>query len=263
MQNAPGVSESSTITAAVLPSLLLALTTAAATPSHQPQTAHRIATILLSPGNDVSAPLDINVAVVREQQPPALTSTSTEKTFATVLGPPRQVPIGKDSGWVAQRQPLEALRPRGAAEILLCTQQGFILEGLVTNFYIICGPSSVENEQQEGEEEVVLYTAGMEDGVVWGTMRQRVLQACLHLGLRVVEKAPDAAHRHRWREAFLTNALRRVQPLHRVECGHGNVWELAPWEVEFSSVPGSWTSKIQAHVEKSLSGTELRSLMSI
>jgi len=245
--------EAVVLQAAVLPSLLLALTTAKERLKHETS---KIATIIVSPNEDqtttpascTSSSLDIHVAVA----PDLRRLHSQESTFATVLGPPREVPIGKDSGWVAQRQTLEALRPPGAAEILLATQQGALLEGLVTNLFII---SQVE------EGETVVHTAGMSDGVVWGTMRKRVFEACKNLSLKVLEKPPAAAKRTTWQEAFLTNALRCVQPLNRIECDARNVWGLEPWVIEFSKVPGQWTARIQALVESSLQHTDLRILM--
>lgn len=240
--------------ATVIPSLLLALTTAE---KRCEQEKSKVATIIVSPKEDQTSPasstpsfsssLDIHVAVVPE--PRCL--QPQENTFATVLGSPREVPIGKDSGWVAQRQTLEALRPPGAAEALLATQHGALLEGLVTNLFIV-------TQAQEGD--IVLQTAGMDDGVVWGTMRERVIKACRQLSLKVLELPPAAAERATWQEAFLTNALRGVQPLNRIECDKRNVWGLKPWKIEFLEVPGQWTVKIQALVENSLSHTDLRNL---
>jgi branched-subunit amino acid aminotransferase/4-amino-4-deoxychorismate lyase len=241
------------VTAATLPSLLRALGAAvdqfgAGVP--------KIATIVLSPGADAHRPLEVHIAVT--QVPPKPSNTSPSPTFATVLGPPREIPVGKDSGWVAQRQQLEALRPPGAAEVLLCTQDGRLLEGLVTNVYIIA--EGTNNGGEKDTEGPVLLTAGMEDGVVWGTMRQRVLAAASDLGLRVIETAPPAEGRAAWREAFLTNALRRVQALGQLECGAANVWGLEPWAVEFEPVSGPWTAKIAARVEAALKGTDVRGL---
>lgn len=241
--------EALVLQAAVLPSLLLALTTAE---KRCEQETLKLATIIVSPSEDQTTPassssLSIHVAVAPDPRCLQL----QENTFATVLGPPREVPIGKDSGWVAQRQTLEALRPPGAAEILLTTQQGALLEGLVTNLFII-------TRSKDGE--IVLQTAGMGDGVVWGTMRKRVSEACKQLGLKVLEQPPAAAERATWQEAFLTNALRGVQPLDRIECDERNVWGLEPWVIEFLEVPGQWTAKIQALVESSLQRTDLRNL---
>jgi hypothetical protein len=247
----------------MLPSLLVALATAE-NRSQQPT----IATIIVSPNrNQATTPassltssLDIHVVASspsssRTQQGAQAQNnnkdTTTTSTFAVVLGPPRDVPIGKDSGWVAQRQSLEALRPPGAAEVLLATQQGALLEGLVTNLFVLVGLETGE---------IVVQTAGMGDGVVWGTMRQRVLQVCEKLGLKIVKQSPAAGERASWKEAFLTNALRGVQPLDRIECDERNVWGLEPWEITFSEVPGPWTFKIKALVDSSLQRTDLRKI---
>lgn len=54
----------------------------------------------------------------------------------------------------------------------------------------------------------VMVQTAPADGVVWGSMRQRVLQACHDLGVAVREESPSVLDRQAWREAFLTN--RRV-----------------------------------------------------
>ncbi len=238
---------------AMLPSLLLALSTAEKRFENQQNSL--IATIIVIPRDNQATPtiataLNIHVAVVANHNDHHQLH-SNKNHFAVVLGAPRDVPIGKDSGWVTQRQSLEATRPHGAAEILLANQQGGLLEGLVTNLYII---TFLE------QDKVVLQTAGMGDGVVWGTMRKRVLEACNVLGLIVVEQPPLAGERALWQEAFLTNAVRGVQPLNEIECDVRNVLGLEPWAVEFSEVPGVWTSKIQALVDASLQQTDLRKI---
>lgn len=45
----------------------------------------------------------------------------------------------QDSAWVAQRRRLEEAKPEGAAEVLLSTQDGLLLEGLITNLFIVAG----------------------------------------------------------------------------------------------------------------------------
>ena len=222
---------------------MLALSTAAST---LPQGIPRMTTIIVSPSNN-SHGLDVHVVVAQHTDQPGTNSSG----FASILGPPRQVPIGKNSGWVTDRQYLESMRPKGAAEILLSTQDGRILEGLVTNFFVI---TTLPNGKP------LLQTAGMQDGVVWGTMRQRVLKVCTELNIQVLGEAPDAATRNSWQEAFLTNALRRVQPLGRIECSQENVWGLSPWEISLNNVPGPWTMKIREYLESSIEGTDLRTL---
>lgn len=141
----------------------------------------------------------------------------------------------QDSGWVAERQPLEQQKG-DAAEVLLCTRGGQVLEGLVTNLFVVAGTAAAPE----------VWTAGMQDGVVWGTVRAQVLQACHQLGIPVREEAPDMARRHEWREAFLTNGLRVVQPLSSIACGKGNVFGHPAWELAFPAAPGPVTSAITA-----------------
>ena len=101
----------------------------------------------------------------------------------------------------------------------------------------------------------------MEEGVVWGTLRKHVLQACADLGVVVEERAPDPSQRWRWREAFLTNALRGVQSLGRIECGEANVWGLPGWEHEFSAgSPGPVTAQLRRRVGELTPITDVRRL---
>lgn len=50
-----------------------------------------------------------------------------------------------------------------------------------------------------------ILTASTSDGVVWGTMRQHVLEVCDALGVHLMEEAPHMDTRATWQEAFLTN----------------------------------------------------------
>ena len=215
-----------------------------------------------------------------------------------------------------QRRRLEALRPEGAAEVLLCSQDGRLLEGLVTNVFILAdaeaeraglaSSASVQPPQCDGApaapkpdtagrkrglaatpaqqagpgpqgsvaapglssgrgshagfSNIELWTAGMGEGVVWGTLRHRVLQACQQLGIRVREQAPAMASRALWKEAFLTNSLRGLQPVQQVTCDPFNDWGHAPWTLELAAAPGPITRAIQAAVTGATPITDARSL---
>jgi branched-subunit amino acid aminotransferase/4-amino-4-deoxychorismate lyase len=179
--------------------------------------------------------------------------------MATILGPPRDIPIAKDTNWVSDREYLESMRPDGACECLLSTQEGCVLEGMITNFYVIRKMHRLNSE----EFEFVLQTASVEEGVVWGTLRWRVLQACQCLGIRVIEQAPSMHERHTWKEAFLTNSLRGVQPLTKIVCDARSVWGLPSWELELPVDEASITEKllecIDALMERSL--VDIRQLL--
>jgi branched-subunit amino acid aminotransferase/4-amino-4-deoxychorismate lyase len=67
--------------------------------------------------------------------------------------------------------------------------------------------------QQDSFQGLTLMTASLEDGVLPGVMRARVLQAAAMLGLLVQEQAPCWQYRNTWLEVFVSNALRGVQPV--------------------------------------------------
>lgn len=103
----------------------------------------RVLTIVLTPASHPSMHnpyyLDVHVAVA--EVPPGSVITDDlvpSDSFAVVLPPPREVPVGKDSGWVRQRQPWEALKPKGAIDAILCREDGSLLEGMITNLFVIC-----------------------------------------------------------------------------------------------------------------------------
>ena len=54
-----------------------------------------------------------------------------------VRGSPRAMATAKDSSWVADRAPLEALKREDVNELLLATDEGALLEGSQTNFFAI------------------------------------------------------------------------------------------------------------------------------
>lgn len=255
----------SALEARILPSVVCALQAAS---DCLPSAENRILTIVLPPNNSVDGkdPLKVHVMVAPDPTAPLATTPqdgSLEKhlsirpqpSSAVILGPPRQVPIAKDSGWVQTRQYLEKIKPPGAAEVLLATSDGKILEGLVTNFYVIW----------EGDNgKVILQTAGMHEGVAWGTMRKRILEAAKELGIEIVETAPPTSvdSRNRWRECFISNSLRGLQPIERVCCGEKNVLGLEAWDLGLPAAPGPWTSRLQDKVLSSLPTVDVNTLVS-
>uniref|UniRef100_A0A1D2A4F3 Uncharacterized protein n=1 Tax=Auxenochlorella protothecoides TaxID=3075 RepID=A0A1D2A4F3_AUXPR len=166
--------------------------------------------------------------------------------WAAVLGPGRALPLAKDSAWVRERAPLEGLRRPGAVEVLLANAAGGLLEGLVTNFFVISGPATASQRASD----YTLQTAGEKDGVLAGTARRAALRAAAACGLTVLEQPPDPSHRSAWREAFLTNSLRGCQNLTRiVRPGHWAV-DLPPFR--------PWTAAICALLTKGEGGVNLR-----
>ncbi|GAQ78468.1 hypothetical protein KFL_000130510 [Klebsormidium nitens] len=58
-------------------------------------------------------------------------------TTVAVMGPGRQMPAAKDSSWAIDRRPLEAPKPPDVGEVLLSNDGEALLEGLLTNFFVV------------------------------------------------------------------------------------------------------------------------------
>ena len=236
--------------------------------------------------------------------PPPTTTTTTPAAgseaeaalpvlSAAVVGGPRRRPHAKDSLWASAREPLErklseavfaaeasagglggpsaplasSLRRR---EGLLADSRGRLLEGLVTNVFVVVEAEAEAEGEAGGERErgarggertrtstlsrFSLQTASAEsDGVLEGVMRRAVLEAADSLGLRVIASPPDPRERRRWREAFVTSALRGVAAAARVKGDS--------WSVDFAAggdVPGRVTREIAGALPEVLRRHEVK-----
>ncbi|MBL8148197.1 MAG: aminotransferase class IV family protein [Anaerolineae bacterium] len=117
-----------------------------------------------------------------------------------IHGAARHNPAAKTSGWMVDRQTIEAALPEGVFTGLLVGEGGKLLEGLSSNFYAILG----------GE----LWTAG--GGVLPGIAQQIVLEVAPGM-LPVRREAPLTADVPRLAEAFLTSASRGIVPIVRID----------------------------------------------
>lgn len=75
----------------------------------------------------------------------------------------------------------------------------------------------------------VLHACGT--GALPGVVLTRVREAAARLGLRLAEGPPRCGERHLWQEAFITNCIKRVQPLRRVFCPPGKHTRQPTWMV--------------------------------
>lgn len=176
-----------------------------------------------SPTLDVLPPVDVLAYAWSpdgDAPPPA-------PAIAAVVGGPRRAPDAKDSAWIAARAPLEAALPAaGATEGMLADGAGRLLEGLVTNVFVVEGRG----------EGATLVTAAPRDGVLDGVARRAVLAAADRVGVAVRQAPPDPARVADWSEAFVTSAVVGVRPLAAVS-GPG-------WRAEFGGVPGPVTAAL-------------------
>ncbi|GIL94989.1 hypothetical protein Vretimale_1105 [Volvox reticuliferus] len=102
----------------------------------------------------------------------------------------------------------------------------------------------------DGEEEVVLRVCGPQaDAALPGVVQARVVEAANRLGLRVVPEPPLAGERHTWREAFISNCIKRIQPLSRVFCPPGNAWGADPWDYWLPYTAGKYTTALLRELE--------------
>ncbi|KAJ7555870.1 hypothetical protein O6H91_05G058100 [Diphasiastrum complanatum] len=161
-----------------------------------------------------------------------------------VMGPGRNLPLAKLSSWAKTRQILEQLRPRDATEVLLSKDGHKLLEGLLTNFFVVVNinPTKYEEGQQHSEdylwENIEVQTAPLKEGVLPGVIRKLIIESFLERRIRFREVAPVWEDRHIWKEAFITSSLRLVQPVASVQAP-------SPWNANF--IPEKW---LQCHWER-------------
>eukprot|EP00850_Spirogloea_muscicola_P003176 SM000012S25438 [mRNA] locus=s12:1096641:1100924:+ [translate_table: standard] len=142
-----------------------------------------------------------------------------------VLGQGRLAPLAKCSTWATDRQLLEQAKPPGVAEIILSSNGNMLLEGLVTNLFIIVSCDITNAAKVAGcttSSSVVVQTASLVDGVLPGVTRHLVLRSCHKAGIVVHERAPRWDQRHTWQGAFLSSAMQIVQPVQVVRMS--NPW---------------------------------------
>jgi len=198
--------------------------------------------------------------------PPVPTANGHAKSVACIVGPPRARPVIKDIAWIRDRKDLEERGKRATealgygipSDVLLCTEGGDLLEGLITNLFVVVeveveiedaaegvrggdvNSNDNSNDNNDGSQtgRYKLQTAP-EGTVLPGIARRKVIEACRELGIPVDLTCPSLSERHLWREAFLTNSIRQIQSLDRICCVQTNVLGLEPWEVAFDRADGA------------------------
>ncbi|KAK4754575.1 hypothetical protein SAY87_002679 [Trapa incisa] len=129
-----------------------------------------------------------------------------------LVGRGRTLATAKHLDWVRHRKTLEKLRAPSVTELLLSNDGDHILEGSVSNFFVV---SRTDEKSTEANEDTYssfeVQTAPLGD-VLPGIIRQLVIEVCLSMGIPVREVAPSWSMRESWEEAFITSKL------HGVEC---------------------------------------------
>eukprot|EP00271_Cylindrocystis_brebissonii_P022479 TRINITY_DN8669_c0_g1_i4.p1 TRINITY_DN8669_c0_g1~~TRINITY_DN8669_c0_g1_i4.p1 ORF type:complete len:383 (+),score=30.78 TRINITY_DN8669_c0_g1_i4:33-1151(+) len=114
-------------------------------------------------------------------------------------GHARSNAAAKDSEWVRQRKSLEDSKPSDVNEIVLMGDDGSVLEGMSSNFFVVRGGA--------------VMTA--QEGVLLGTVREVALQVCKKLpgGVEVVLEAPNVRDIGAWEGVFISSTSRLVLPV--------------------------------------------------
>lgn len=118
----------------------------------------------------------------------------------TVSDQQRANPAAKTTGWMTQRRSVQDAFPPGVSEGLLVSDDGYLLEGLGSNFYAI----------RDG----VLHTAG--EGVLAGISRLVVYE----IAPDIVALSPEPVSVDdvsRLAEAFITSASRGIVPVIEID----------------------------------------------
>ncbi|KAH6759538.1 D-aminoacid aminotransferase-like PLP-dependent enzymes superfamily protein [Perilla frutescens var. hirtella] len=189
--------------------------------------------------------------------PPAFGARESAARLA-VVGRGRDLANAKYTDWVRLRKRLEKLRPPSVTELLLSNDGEQILEGCLTNFFVVSlkekneDTSNVEPQNFRGIE---VQTAPLSDGVLPGVIRQVIRDICLEIGIPFREVAPSWSKRELWTEAFITNSLRVLQHVETIQAPNAwksiesNNWQEIAWaEKRFRDGPGMITSILQKEI---------------
>uniref|UniRef100_A0A0D9YPZ9 Uncharacterized protein n=1 Tax=Oryza glumipatula TaxID=40148 RepID=A0A0D9YPZ9_9ORYZ len=178
-----------------------------------------------------------------------------------VAGRGRDAAAAKYAPWARMRKSMEKMRPPGVTELLLTNDGDHILEGSITNFFVVCRreeehplnkPSSVEMTANEFE----VKTAPLGDGILPGIMRQIVIEVCHDIGIPFREVSPSWSKHKLWEEAFVTSSLRLIQHVETVQAPilweniESKTWADVSWELKQFQGAGSITTQIKREISK-------------
>ncbi|CAM0950576.1 unnamed protein product [Alopecurus aequalis] len=177
-----------------------------------------------------------------------------------VAGSGREAAAAKYAPWARMRKSMEKMRPPGATELLLTNDGDHILEGSVTNFFVICQKEEHRSNEplpvQTMTNRFEVQTAPLSEGILPGIMRQIVIGVCHDLGIPVREVSPSWSKRELWEEAFVTSSLRLIQHVEKVEAPllwediETKTWSDVSWVVKQFQGAGCITTQIQREISE-------------
>ncbi|MCL7024814.1 hypothetical protein MKW94_004587 [Papaver nudicaule] len=140
---------------------------------------------------------------------PPVFGTKESSAHLAVVGPGRDIANAKFSEWVRLRKCLEYMRPPSTNELMLSNDGDHILEGCLTNFFVVRRKENSDVPRKhpldlDNEFSFEVQTASISDGVLPGIVRQVIVEVCLAMGISLSEVAPSWSERELWEEAFIT-----------------------------------------------------------
>ncbi|XVF83317.1 hypothetical protein PTKIN_Ptkin16aG0477200 [Pterospermum kingtungense] len=162
--------------------------------------------------------LDVHLHI--ESYVPPVFGLEENGAHLALMGPGRDVASAKYSAW-----PLDKLRPPLVTELLLSNYGDRILEGCITNFFVICqrDKNDAEGKYQhdyDGGYSIEVQTSPITDDVLPGVIRQPSMPEQGHPSAgrcTIMGKAGI------WEEAFITNSLRVLRHVETIKVPHS--WE--------------------------------------
>ncbi|KAH9251712.1 hypothetical protein BASA81_010382 [Batrachochytrium salamandrivorans] len=139
---------------------------------------------------------DVEIYAHLEEMKPRLAGKPVHVTLSSNSQVSRHNAEAKDSQWVDDR--VQVVDPKAEETLLLDSTLGEILEGSQTNFFAV-------NDQGQ------VVTA--KTGILLGTVRAAVMDACRALEIPVVESPPLVKQIPHFAEAFLASTSRLVLPI--------------------------------------------------
>ncbi len=130
--------------------------------------------------------------------PAGLARERCDGVALSTLRQPRAAADLKTTSWL----PIWWAEHAAGGEVLLRGARGELLESTRANFFVVNAAG--------------ITTAAPPD-VLPGIARELVLELASDLGVRVSSRPPTLRTRARWREAFLTNAVRGVRPVRSLD----------------------------------------------
>lgn len=118
----------------------------------------------------------------------------------------RGTPTIKDTQWIKERKPLEGLVKGSIEEVVLMDDDGYLYEGISSNFFVILRGDNGELVLQTAEDEYVLR----------GTVRSMVLSIAKTLSISVNMSRPRVSDITKWIGVFITSTTRGVKPISHI-----------------------------------------------